>query len=57
VVGGAVAFLLAAAIYLLLNPLLQDASGLVRALQGPLWNIVPVFTAEGLASGWSLATR
>jgi len=55
--GGAVGFGLGAVIYLLVTPVLEDSSGLVRELQGLLWNLVPLLTAVGALAGWWLHAR
>jgi H+/Cl- antiporter ClcA len=56
-IGAAVGFGVGAAIYLLLAPILEDSSGLVRELQGLLWNLVPLLTVCGALAGWLLMRR
>lgn len=51
VVGGAMGFAIGAAIYLLLSPVLEDASGWIRETQGLLWNLVPVLSVLGAVVG------
>jgi hypothetical protein len=55
--GGAIGFALGAVVYLLLNPVLEDASGWVRETQGLLWNLVPVLTVLGALAGGLLLNR
>lgn len=57
VVGGAIGFAAGAAVYLLLNPVLEDASGWVRETQGLLWNLVPVLSVLGAVMGGLLLNR
>jgi hypothetical protein len=57
VVGGAIGFAAGAAVYLLLNPVLEDASGWIRETQGLLWNLVPVLTVLGAVVGGLLLNR
>jgi hypothetical protein len=52
VIRAVLGFVLAAAVYLLLGPLLENTSA--RDLQGMLWNIVPLLTVVGAAVGWSV---
>lgn len=51
VVGGLLGFALGSAIYLGLNPVLEESAGLLREMQGLLWNLVPVLTLAGVALG------
>jgi len=57
VVGGAIGFAVGAAIYLLLNPVLEDASGWIRETQGLLWNLVPALSVLGAVVGGLLLNR
>lgn len=57
VVGGAMGFAIGAAIYLLLSPVLEDASGWIRETQGLLWNLVPVLSVLGAVVGGLLLNR
>ena len=57
VVGGAIGFAVGAAVYLLLNPVLEDASGWVRETQGLLWNVAPLLTVLGALVGGLLLNR
>lgn len=57
VVGGAIGFGEGAAVYLLLKPVLEDASGWIRETQGLLWNLVPVLTVVGALIGGLLLNR
>ena len=57
VVGGAIGFAAGAAVYLLLNPVLEDASGWIRETQGLLWNLVPVLSVLGAVVGGLLLNR
>lgn len=57
VVGGAVGLAVGAAVYLGLNPVLEQSTGLVRELQGLLWNLVPLLTVVGMVLGWWFARR
>ncbi|MEX1171547.1 MAG: hypothetical protein WEG56_02930 [Chloroflexota bacterium] len=49
--GGVVGFAIGAAVYVLVNPMLEDASGWVRETQGLLWNLVPFLTVLGALAG------
>lgn len=55
VIGAVLGFALAAGLYLLVSPLLEDTWA--RDLQGMLWNIVPLLTVVGAAVGWSVTRR
>jgi CHASE3 domain sensor protein len=57
VIGGAIGFAAGAAVYLLLNPVLEDASGWIRETQGLLWNLVPLLTVLGALVGGLLLHR
>lgn len=58
VVGGGAGALaglgLSSAVYLLLTPVLEHSRGLVRELQGLLWNVVPLSTVAGGVLGWAI---
>lgn len=51
VVGGVLGFAVGSAIYLVVNPVLEGSSGLLREMQGLLWNVVPMLTLVGVALG------
>lgn len=55
--GGAVGLAVGTAVYLGLNPVLEQSTGLVRELQGLLWNLVPLLTVVGMVLGWWFARR
>jgi hypothetical protein len=55
--GGAIGFAVGAAVYLLLNPVLEDASGWIRETQGLLWNLVPLLSVLGAVAGGLLLNR
>jgi hypothetical protein len=55
--GGAIGFAVGAAVYLLLNPVLEDASGWIRETQGLLWNLVPALSILGALVGGLLLNR
>ena len=57
VLGALAGFGVGAVAYLAVNPLLEDASGWVRELQGLAWNLVPLLTVGGAALGGVLASR
>jgi H+/Cl- antiporter ClcA len=57
VVGGLVGLAAGSLLYVVLVPVLEESSGLVRELQGPLWNVVPFLTLAGIALGWWLSRR
>lgn len=58
VVGGLLGFAVGSAIYLVLNPLLEESGGLLREMQGLLWNLVPMLTLVGVALGvWGVRRR
>lgn len=40
-------------IYLLGVPVLEDSAGVIRELQGLLWNTVPLLTVGGSIAGWA----
>jgi H+/Cl- antiporter ClcA len=51
VVGGLLGFAMGSMINHLLNPVLEESSGLLREMQGLLWNLVPMLTLVGVALG------
>jgi len=55
--GGASGFVLGAGVYLVVNPILERSTGLVREMQGLLWNLVPLLTGAGMVLGWWVARR
>lgn len=55
--GGAVGFALASTIYLLITPVLEASTGLLREMQGLSWNLVPLLTLLGIVAGGLLAAR
>lgn len=57
VVGGLLGLVVGSSIYLVLNPVLEESSGLVREMQGLLWNLVPLLTLVGAGLGWWVARR
>ena len=57
VAGGAIGFAVGTAFYLLLNPVLEDASGWIRETQGLLWNLVPAMSVLGAVAGGLLLNR
>ncbi len=57
-VGGLLGFAVGSVIYLVLNPVLEQSSGLLREMQGLLWNLVPMLTLVGVALGvWGVRRR
>ena len=52
VVGDLLGLAAESSLYLVLNPVLEESSGLVREMQGLLWNLVPLLTLVGIALGW-----
>lgn len=56
-IGALLGFAVGTAIYLGLNPVLEEAEGIVREMQGLLWNLVPVLTLVGAGLGWWVARR
>jgi len=55
--GGVVGFAIGAGVYVLVNPMLEGASGWVRETQGLLWNLVPFLTVLGALVGGLLLNR
>jgi len=55
--GGALGLAVGAGVYLSLNPILERSTGLVREMQGMLWNLVPLLTVIGMVLGWWFAQR
>ena len=50
--GATLGFVVSALVYVLAGPVLERSHGLVRELQGLLWNLVPLLTLLGAAAGW-----
>lgn len=58
VVGGLLGFAVGSVTYLVLNPVLEESTGLLREMQGLLWNLVPVLTLAGVALAvWGVRRR
>lgn len=55
--GGIVGLAFGAVVYILVNPVLEDASDWVRETQGLLWNLVPFLTVLGALVGGLLLRR
>lgn len=55
--GGALGFALGSGVYLLITPVLEASTGLVRELQGLSWNLVPALTVLGAVLGGVLLAR
>lgn len=55
--GGAIGFAVGSAVYLLLNPMLEGASGWIRETQGLSWNLVPALSIVGALVGGLLLRR
>ena len=55
--GAVIGFALGAVVYILVNPMLEDATGWVRETQGLLWNLVPFLTVLGAVVGGLLQRR
>lgn len=55
--GGAIGFAVGAVVYIILNPVLEEASGWIREMQGLLWNLVPVLSVLGALVGGLLLNR
>lgn len=53
--GAAVGFAVAFTFYLLITPVLEASTGLIRELQGLTWNLVPALTLLGGIAGWLLS--
>lgn len=43
--------------YVLVNPILERSSGLLRETQGILWSTIPILTALGAVLGRSMARK
>jgi H+/Cl- antiporter ClcA len=56
-IGGVLGLAVATGVYLSLNPVLEQSTGLVREMQGMLWNLVPLLTVLGMVLGWWFARR
>ena len=58
VAGGLLGFAVGSVVYLVMNPVLEQSSGLLRETQGLLWNLVPLLTLVGIALGvWVVRRR
>lgn len=59
--GAAIGLAVGVLAYLILTPVLEASTGLVRELQGLVWNLVPTLTVLGGAGGgvigWRLSRR
>lgn len=59
--GAAVGLAVGLSVYLILTPVLEASTGLLRELQGLVWNLVPMLTVLGGAGvgviGWRLSRR
>jgi hypothetical protein len=55
--GGVLGFALGSVAYLLVTPVLEASTGLVRELQGLSWNLVPALTVLGAVLGGVLLGR
>ncbi len=55
--GAVLGLALGSGLYLIVNPILERASGGVQELQGLLWNVVPGLMAVGAVVGWRTGNR
>ena len=55
--GGALGFGAGYVFYVLITPVLEASTGLVRELQGLSWNLVPALTLAGAVAGGLLVAR
>jgi hypothetical protein len=53
--GALTGFGVSSMVYVLVNPLLERSSGLLRETQGLLWSTVPVLTVAGAVLGHRIA--
>jgi hypothetical protein len=51
---GASGAAIGALVYLSLNPVLEESTGFLRELQGPLWNLIPLLVLVGIGLGFWL---
>lgn len=51
---GALGAAIGALVYVMLNPVLEESTGFLRELQGPLWNLVPLLVLVGIGLGFWL---
>ena len=51
--GAALGAAVGLAIYVLAVPALENSAGVIRELQGFLWNTVPLLTVGGAIAGWA----
>ena len=56
-IGSLFGFGVSTVVYVLVNPILERSSGLLRETQGILWSMVPVLTAVGAVVGYLIAKR
>lgn len=52
-IGAGLGAAVGAAIYLLAVPALENSAGVIREMQGLLWNTVPLLTVGGAIAGWA----
>ncbi|WP_407343337.1 hypothetical protein [Pengzhenrongella phosphoraccumulans] len=52
-IGAGLGAAIGSAIYLLGVPVLENSAGVIRELQGFLWNAVPLLTVGGAIAGWA----
>jgi len=57
VLGAGAGFIVGAVVYVLVSPVLERSSGIVRELQGLLWNLVPFLTVVGALVGLVVVRR
>ncbi len=57
VIGALVGFGTSSFVYVLVNPLLERSSGLLRETQGLLWSCIPALTILGAVLGHRIAQR
>lgn len=55
--GGALGLAVSTVVYMGLDPVLEESTGLAREMQGILWNLVPLLTGVGMVLGWWFARR
>ena len=51
---GASGAAIGALLYVALNPVLEESTGFLRELQGPLWNLIPLLVLVGILLGFWL---
>ncbi len=57
VLGAGAGLVVGAVVYALVSPALESSTGIVREMQGLLWNLVPFLTVVGAFVGLVLARR